>query len=167
MKDTPNLQAEKYRVRDGMMASSRFDGNNGAFIVPFGPPEATQKRVYAYVIVSDQLKWDHVSVSVGEMHRGEFRALPRCPTWEEMDHIKRLFWRDDECVVQYHVPRTDHISDHNTVLHMWSAQDQPFPLPAPIMVGLGVGEKKLATMSPEQLEDAVRDAAREQLSTTP
>lgn len=42
--------------------------------------------------------WEHVSVSVS--------GARRCPTWEEMDAVKRLFWADDETVMQLHVPRT-------------------------------------------------------------
>jgi hypothetical protein len=63
--------------------------------------------------------WEHVSVS-----------LPtRCPTWEEMDWVKRQFWEDDEVVIQLHVARKDHISTHNFCLHMWRPVGVVLPLP--------------------------------------
>jgi hypothetical protein len=63
--------------------------------------------------------WEHVSVS-----------LPtRCPTWAEMDWVKRLFWEDDEVVLQLHVPRRDHISIHNFCLHLWRPVGVELPLP--------------------------------------
>lgn len=53
--------------------------------------------------------WEHVSVSL----------LNRTPTWEEMDYIKRICWRDDETVLQFHVPRLQHINHHRFCLHLW------------------------------------------------
>lgn len=53
--------------------------------------------------------WDHVSVST-EL---------RCPSWEEMEQVKRLFFKDDEAAMQLHVPPTDHISVHPHCLHLW------------------------------------------------
>lgn len=74
--------------------------------------------------------WDHVSVS-----------LPRrCPTWEEMDMVKRLFFAPDEVAMQIHVPPADHISFHSFCLHLWRHVSQPIPLPPPIFVGPRIGE---------------------------
>lgn len=118
MKPTPNLAVERYRVRAGLMASSRFDGNNGAFIIPFGGD------VKLIVIASDGEGWDHVSVS-----------LPRrTPTWEEMCAVKDLFFAPDECVIQFHPPRAVYRNFHPHCLHLWRPQDIAPPMPDPEMV---------------------------------
>ena len=63
-------------------------------------------------IFSNGLGWDHVSVS-----------LPtRCPTWAEMEFIKRTFFADDETAMQLHVPLAEHISHHPYCLHIWRPQ---------------------------------------------
>lgn len=128
MRNAPIAQAERFRDRrPGPFSSSTGDGNNGRFYVLCGRVELT-------VVVSDgtdaeQLglpRWDHVSVSTEH----------RCPTWEEMDFIKNLFFRDDETVMQLHVPRRDWISNHPHCLHLWRPLDVEIPLPPSEFVGL-------------------------------
>ncbi len=70
------------------------------------------------------LGWDHVSISLPN----------RCPTWEEMDKLKRLFFEDDETAFQLHLPPSDHISVHPFCLHIWRPHDQEIPLPPKGMV---------------------------------
>lgn len=74
--------------------------------------------------------WEHVSVSVEG----------RCPTWGEMDDIKRIFWRDDETVMQLHVPRDEHVNLHPTCLHLWRPTGVEIPRPPTITVGPSVQE---------------------------
>lgn len=76
------------------------------------------------VIASAGNGWDHVSVS----HQR------RVPNWYEMEQVKRLFFKDDETVVQFHVPPKDHVNIHANVLHLWRAVDEIFPMPPSIMV---------------------------------
>jgi hypothetical protein len=78
------------------------------------------------VVASNGDGWDHVSVSTKD----------RCPTWEEMDRIKRLFFRPDEVAMQLHVAEADHISRHPYTLHLWRPHGtkRAIPLPPPIMV---------------------------------
>ena len=54
-------------------------------------------------------QWEHVSVSGNRF----------CPNWAEMCWVKDVFWEDEECVVQYHPPKSDHINVHPFVLHLW------------------------------------------------
>ena len=63
-------------------------------------------------------EWEHVSVS----HRG------RCPSWEEMRDVKDLFWAEDECVVQFHPPKSEYVNIHPYVLHLWKP---PYPIELP------------------------------------
>lgn len=132
MRNTPNVKAERYRLTDrrraGPLASDAGFGNNGAFLVPGvagGPP--------LFVILSDgadfpeALGWEHASV------RPDVNP-PRCPTWEEMCAVKRLFWRDDEVVFQLHPAEADWVNAHPFVLHLWRKPDAPVPLPPKWMV---------------------------------
>lgn len=68
--------------------------------------------------------WDHVSVS----------RRDRCPTWDEMHAVKRLFFDDDEAVMQLHPPAATWRNAHPYCLHLWRPQDSEIPLPPPLMV---------------------------------
>lgn len=114
----PKKQIEERRVRVGPFASDESYGMNGKFGVPCGTAVLT-------VIVSDGGGWDHVSVSLDH----------RCPTWEEMCYVKRMFFRGDEWVMQLHPPEADNISYHDYCLHMWRPQEQDIPMPPSWMVG--------------------------------
>ena len=76
------------------------------------------------VIASSGEGWDHVSVS----------RPNRCPNWPEMEHVKRLFFKDDETAMQLHVPPADHRSYHPNCLHLWRPLDREIPRPPAIMV---------------------------------
>lgn len=76
------------------------------------------------IIASDGGKWDHVSVSRSD----------RCPTWSEMEFVKRAFFRDQETALSYHVPPRDHINVHNHCLHLWRPQHEKIPRPPAIFV---------------------------------
>ena len=102
-----------------------YSGNdlrNGAYKFP-------RSRGDLFVIVSDGTDWseagfappawEHVSVSLGT----------RCPTWEEMNFVKDLFWRSDECVIQFHVPKVQHINCHPYCLHLWKPIGVVLPQP--------------------------------------
>ena len=110
-----NAEVESYRrVHPWLGASS---GNFGYFVVPIG-------SALMNVLVSDGMGWDHVSVSLPD----------RCPTWEEMCLIKRLFFAPDEVVMQLHPAEWNYRNCHPFCLHLWRPQDQTIPLPDPSMV---------------------------------
>lgn len=110
----------KYRVRTGYFASGDENGNNGAFFIP-----CRRHGVPLKVICSDGEGWEHVSVSYPD----------RCPTWEEMSFVKSLFWDDDDCVVQFHPPRAEHVNNHSYCLHLWRPTGHDIPTPPSFMVG--------------------------------
>lgn len=106
---------EKYRIR-----KLGGDNGNGAFFIPLRPGQHPMR-----VIASDGLGWEHVSVSLPD----------RCPTWDEMCRIKAMFWDDDDCVVQFHPPRSEYVNNHPYCLHMWRQVGADFPMPDSILVG--------------------------------
>ena len=77
------------------------------------------------VIFSNGEGWQHVSVS----------RRRRTPSYEDMDEIKREFWSDDVCVMQLHVPVSDHVNCHSYCLHLWCPLDAEIPRPPAIFVG--------------------------------
>jgi hypothetical protein len=121
MRNTPNVKAERYRVREGYLASDASYGSNGAFLVPCG-------NVDLFVVASDGGGWDHVSVSVDANPK-------RCPTWGEMCFVKTLFFKDDETVVQFHPRKSEYVNFHEATLHLWRHQGAGHELPPSWMVG--------------------------------
>ena len=100
----------------------------GTFLIPYN---GAQLRVIAtdgdYLVVglTKDYAWEHVSVSLEN----------RCPTWEEMSFVKNLFWKDDETVIQFHVPKPSHVNFHPFCLHLWRPILKEIPLPPIDTVG--------------------------------
>jgi len=123
MRDLSSL--EKYRNVSAHIVElygSVGDETSGVFSIP----SPTDGRLLLVIASSgvDAPFWDHVSVS-GEK---------RCPNWPEMEHVKRLFFKDDETAMQLHVPVTDHISVHPYCLHIWRPVRVEIPRPPAILV---------------------------------
>jgi hypothetical protein len=76
------------------------------------------------VVASIGGRWEHVSVSLPD----------RCPTWGEMEQVKRAFFNDNETAMQLHVPPADHISYHPYCLHLWRPLDKHIPRPPKEMI---------------------------------
>lgn len=115
MRKTLPGAVEAARVTDGLMGSDRSYGANGLFIFP-----AWGLRV----IASDQMGWDHVSVSCAD----------RCPTWPEMKKIKDLFFRPKEWAMQLMPPDGENINQMPYCLHLWRPQRKKIPKPPRAMV---------------------------------
>ena len=111
----------EFRVKRGPYGSTEDSGNNGAFFLPH--PNKASSLVFK-VIASDGGGWEHVSVS-----------LPgRCPTWDEMCHIKGVFWDESDCVVQFHPPKSQYVNHHSFCLHLWRPVGQQIQTPPMLMV---------------------------------
>jgi len=46
-----------------------------------------------------------------------------------MCYIKDLFWMPEECVIQYHPPKSKYKNLHPDVLHLWRPTEVEIPLP--------------------------------------
>lgn len=108
---------EKYRDKS---YSNADDGANGLFWIPM--PKWQKLKV----IVSDGGGWDHVSVSLQN----------RTPHWEEMCHVKDLFFEPFETVVQFHPSIEEYVNNHPYCLHLWRSQTDLHELPPSWMTGL-------------------------------
>lgn len=108
----------EYHIKTGNLGSDDNYGNNGAFSVPF-------ESFMFHVIASDGMDWEHVSVSLPN----------RTPNWREMCFMKDLFWDYEDCVVQYHPPKSEYVNNHNFTLHLWKPMKEKVPIPPSILVG--------------------------------
>ena len=114
---------ERFRYRSGVYASDPGD-DFGAFLIP-GPCGRDLLVIASSGDESEGIDWEHVSVSLRN----------RCPNWEEMCHVKSLFWDDEESVMQLHPPKSKWINNHPYCLHMWRPTKEAIPLPPEITVG--------------------------------
>lgn len=112
---------EKFRVRNGFWKSETGD-SHGLFFVQYKNNKAPLK------VLSSPFdeEWQHVSVSLPD----------RCPTWEEMAHIKKLFWGEDVTVVQFHPKKSEYVNNHPFCLHLWRKKDEEIELPPSGLVGV-------------------------------
>ena len=113
MRDLHRL--DRYRVTDA--AVRKFYGSVGnstcgVFHVPVG-------RDKLLIVARSDGGWDHVSLSV----RG------RCPSWKEMDIIKRMFFKPEETAMQLHPPEAEHVNLQEDTLHLWAPQHAEIPRP--------------------------------------
>ena len=120
MMKTPN----EYRITNEFLPSTDKDGNNGMFRIPLRGCARPIKELL--IIASDGMGWEHVSVSLPD----------RTPTWEEMCYVKSLFWDDEDCVIQYHPPKSEYVNNHDHCLHLWKCKHSKIPMPDSILVGI-------------------------------
>ena len=123
----------RYRARAvefsfyGGLTDPAMDRYHGIFLIPVTSSKRPLRIVATSGDAPGSYGWDHVSVS-----------LPaRCPTWAEMDHVKRLFFLPEEVAMQLHPQESDHISNMPYCLHIWRPAQSDIPLPPPILVGIG------------------------------
>ena len=112
------FELKKYARRHPTLGWGDKDG--GFYIVP----SPLQTQVDLRIIASRGMGWDHVSISLKK----------RTPVWREMEFIKRLFFEDDEVVMQLHVAVKDYINAMPFCLHLWKPHKETIPLPLKIMV---------------------------------
>ena len=91
---------------------------------------SSKKAIQAAIIFSWSGGWDHVSVS--------FRD--RTPTWDEMNEVKRMFFREDEVCYQLHPAEAEYVNSHPHCLHIWRPQTETIPMPPSWMIGPRKGQ---------------------------
>ncbi len=73
----------------------------------------------AIVVFSWGEGWEHVSVSYPN----------RTPTWQEMCRVKDIFWNENECVMQFHPPKSEYVNIHPYCLHLWRKCGENYETP--------------------------------------
>ena len=136
---------EKSRVKKHQLSQYNSDssyGNNGCFIVQLS------NGVAACIIASDGEGWEHVSIHITDLKLIK-RTNPkqeRTPTWVEMCKIKDVFWDEEDCVIQFHPPKSEYVNIHKHTLHLWRPTNKNFPTPDSILVG--IKDKKMNSNRP-------------------
>lgn len=127
-------ECERYRVMSGVFGTAN-SYTCGFFLLPSeaggGMGGIAEYRSYEFKILAYDGTtdgWEHVSVSLPN----------RCPNWQEMSYIKDLFWDEEDCVIQFHVPKSQHVNNHPYCLHLWKKRDSVFETPNPLTVGMFV-----------------------------
>ncbi len=91
---------------------------------------STKRNRPAMVVFSNGGGWDHVSVSFSN----------RCPTWDEMCEIKKLFFYPEEVAWEYHPMESEYVNQHPYCLHIWRYQQPGMVMPPAWMVGVKDGQ---------------------------
>lgn len=125
MRNTLSERLEQGRdTTDPFYGTNITDGLNGRFHImgPCGERLCIIANTANGVFTEG---WEHVSVSTKR----------RTPNWQEMCFVKNSFWHEDECVVQFHPPRSEYVNNHPYVLHLWRNVNIVFPMPDSSFVG--------------------------------
>lgn len=115
MKNLNYLNEYRYELFKGVLG----DEHNGSFLIPIDNKQF-------FVIASDGLGWEHVSVSI--------KDVQRCPKWNEMCKIKDMFFEDEEVVMQLHPKKSEYVNIHDYTLHLWRPINKEIPVPPRITV---------------------------------
>lgn len=59
--------------------------------------------------------WEHISVTP--------KNQKRCPTWDEMCAIKKMFFRPEEECVEFHPKESKYVNENEYCLHIWRPAD--------------------------------------------
>ena len=103
-----HLHLEDYRKKHPVLGAG--EGLWGYFEVRTA---GGKLRIISSGAATGNEEWEHVSVSLPN----------RTPTWAEMSLVKRLFWTDEETVVQFFPQKSAYVNDHKHCLHMWKHRD--------------------------------------------
>lgn len=85
----------------------------------------------ATVKFTKAMNWEHLSVSFPD----------ETPSWDDMQSMKEMFWKDDEECFQLHPKKENYINNHEHCLHIWRPIDGNFPIPPSIFVGFRQGKQ--------------------------
>ena len=129
MRKTFSEELEKCRVRHGNYASGPGE-HNAAFQLRC--PVSGQ---YLFIIISDGRDWDREKLPLPAWEHVSVSLPNRCPTWGEMSWVKDQFFEEQECVVQFHPPKSEYVNYHPFVLHLWKPIGVEILLPPSITVG--------------------------------
>lgn len=133
------MERARYKGESDDPYNSQWGDIDGAYLIRIDSKDRRGLKIIA-TIGDAEYPWEHVSVSRED----------RCPTWEEMCFVKDIFWREDECVVQFHPPKSAYVNRHLRCLHLWKWKEGAFPQPDSVLVG-PKDEKELLTMKAEQV----------------
>lgn len=125
MKPEPISELDEYRIVHPTLGGTPAGASYGAFRILLRTCVLKVISSGSCVDNPEADGWEHVSVSIAS----------RCPTWDEMCFVKRLFWGEDETVVEFHPKRSMYVNKMPYCLHMWKRADREYELPPAMFVG--------------------------------
>jgi len=54
---------------------------------------------------------------------------------EEMNYFKDIFWKPEECCIQYFPRESQYVNNHPNCLHIWRPLNESVPEPPTILLG--------------------------------
>ena len=97
-----------------------------------GIGEVSYGKLVGSVIWSFGGGWEHVSVAPYK------RSY--VPSWDDMCKLKDMFFHENECVVQYHPPKSEYVNNLPNCLHLWRPINEALPMPPSVLVGRKKGQ---------------------------
>lgn len=96
------------------------------------------------VVMSTGAGWEHVSVAPAKKRI--------TPSWNDMCIVKKIFWKDDEAVIQIHPAEDEYVNNMPNCLHLWRCSYKEMVLPPRILVGIKEG------MTEREIDEEVKRA---------
>jgi len=106
------------------LATEPRTGPQGAFMV-----KSRKSGANLIIIASDARDWEDERLGRPRWEHVSVHVDGRCPTYEEMEEVRNWFWLENELVVQFSVPRSEHINVHPHTLHLWRMVEGIMPRP--------------------------------------
>jgi len=119
---------EKGRIEHGQFKTSRGD-TVGLFLIK-GPMAEVLT-----VMVSDGYGWEEMGFHSPAWEHVSVYKPSSIPSWPEMCFIKDLFFEAEDCVLQFHPPKSQYVNCHEYCLHLWRVIGFEFPMPPSVTVG--------------------------------
>lgn len=125
-------EIERYRCKEKPFVSEEGQAV-GLFYIPY-----KSHKLMVIICHGGDTGWDHVSVSLKN----------RPPNWSEMCFVKKLFFDEEETVVQFHPKKSEYVNNHPHCLHLWRSTKAEHELPPFILTGI----KRMETSLQEKHE---------------
>lgn len=119
----PPEEFNKFRIRDGAMATTDEAGPNGAFLIEHG-----DGKIALIVTAGCNQGWEHVCVKkmvkpfLGDPKQAE-------PTTADMQTVKAVFFRPEENCVEYFAHSQSSLHPAKNTRHLWRHAIRNFPMP--------------------------------------
>lgn len=123
MKEIDEIKKTSGLMIRGGEKKNGFGGTYNIVEYKNGKPKIKQQLNF---MISWACGFEHLSVS----------TPVRCPTWNEMQMMKEIFFKDDEVCMQLHPAKENYINNMEYCLHIWRPINKEIPCPPNIMVGL-------------------------------
>ena len=84
------------------------------------------------IIFTNNAGWEHCSIAP--------YAKRIIPDWDSMCEIKKIFWEDEEAVIQVHPRKSEYVNNLVNCLHLWRCTYKDMVLPPSCLVGIKEGQ---------------------------